>query len=150
MKSIIHPILILISFLFFFQALQGKGVHGLYSKQEPKSKMVTLTYTLIIDQDETAKIEFLFSSDDGATYSPCVSITGDIGDAVTTGRKTAIWDAGADWDLREKVLVLGGSVSGFSNHSGLISTPRNAMSVGEEVSTGGGHMVGFRAIRVQY
>ena len=60
--------------------------------------MVTLTYTLIIDQDETAKIEFLFSSDDGVTYSPCSTITGDVGDSVTTGRKTATWDAGADWD----------------------------------------------------
>ena len=98
MKNIIHPTIILISFLVLFQALQGRGVHGLYSKQEPKSKMVTLTYTLIIDQDETAKIEFLFSSDDGVTYSPCSTITGDVGDSVTTGRKTATWDAGADWD----------------------------------------------------
>ena len=60
--------------------------------------MVTLTYSLILKQDETAKIEFFFSSDDGATYSPCSSITGDVGDAVTPGFKKATWDAGADWD----------------------------------------------------
>ena len=98
MKNMIHPILCLLSFLLFSHGLPGKGVHGLYSKQEPKSKMVTLTYTLIIDEDETATVEFLFSSDDGVTYLPCSTITGDVGDAVTTGRKTATWDAGTDWD----------------------------------------------------
>jgi formylglycine-generating enzyme required for sulfatase activity len=98
MKNTVHALLILMLLFHATQAMHAKGVWGLYSKQRAKSKLVTLTYTLHIDADETAKVEFFFSSDDGANYLPCSTITGDVGDAVTTGSKTAIWDAGADWD----------------------------------------------------
>ena len=97
-KNTVHALLVLMFLFYATQAMHAKGVWGLYSKQQAKSKLVTLTYTLHIDADETAKVEFFFSSDDGANYLPCSTITGDVGDAVTTGSKTAIWDAGADWD----------------------------------------------------
>ena len=90
MKTTVHALLVLMFLFYATQAMHAKGVWGLYSKQQAKSKLVTLTYTLHIDADETAKVEFFFSSDDGANYLPCSTITGDVGDAVTTSIPLAL------------------------------------------------------------
>ena len=51
-------------------------------------------------------------------------------------------------EIREgEVLVVGGNPRGTSTRP---ASPREVMSVGEEISAGGGYGIGFRAIRVRY
>ena len=67
--------------------------------QQNGTKLVNVNYTLALDATTTAFVELWFSYDNGLTYPiHCSSVTGDVDQGVTGGTKTAVWDAGADWN----------------------------------------------------
>ena len=75
-------------------------VENVLATQQPGTKLVTITYDLVFDQNEPVEIEVWYSSNAGAVYDvPCVSLTGDFGSGVMPGAgKTIVWNAGADWN----------------------------------------------------
>ena len=54
-----------------------------------------------METGQTAEVTFTFSHDNGSTFPvACRSITGDAGKGLTSGYKSAVWDAGVDWPLQ--------------------------------------------------
>jgi len=75
-------------------------LNNLSYSQRANSKLVDLSYILNLSQGQTAEISFQFSSDDGLTFPvACKTIRGDVGKGITSGPKSAVWDAGLDWPL---------------------------------------------------
>lgn len=69
--------------------------------QRSDTKLVDLNYRLNLEIGQTAEVTFTFSHDNGSTFPViCRSITGDIGKGLTSGYKSAVWDAGVDWPLQ--------------------------------------------------
>jgi len=75
-------------------------LNNLSYSQRANSKMVDLSYILNLSQGQTAEISFQFSSDDGLTFPvACKTIRGDVGKGITSGPRSAVWDAGLDWPI---------------------------------------------------
>tara|TARA_B110000003_G_C16649520_1_gene533555 strand:+ start:2707 stop:4338 length:1632 start_codon:yes stop_codon:yes gene_type:complete len=75
-------------------------LNNLSYSQRANSKMVDLSYILNLSQGQTAQISFQFSSDDGLTFPvACKTIRGDVGKGITSGPRSAVWDAGLDWPI---------------------------------------------------
>ena len=69
--------------------------------QRAGTKLVDLNYRLTLETGQTAEVTFTFSHDNGSTFPvACRSITGDVGKGLTSGYKSAVWDAGVDWPLQ--------------------------------------------------
>ena len=67
--------------------------------QRPGTKLVDINYTLTLDAGQTAFVEMWFSPDGGLNFPVrCVDVTGDIDANVTSGSKTATWNAESDWN----------------------------------------------------
>ncbi len=89
MKKIILIILVLLT----FGVCTAQNVTNCAFRQV--NKKVEVTYNL----DKTANISLLVSTDGGKTFStPLKHVTGDVGNNVTAGNKTIIWDALAEVD----------------------------------------------------
>lgn len=75
------------------------AVTGVTASQQSGTKLVNVIYTLTLDPVETAFVELWFSYDNGLTYPiHCTAVSGHVNAGMTGGGKTAVWDAGADWD----------------------------------------------------
>ena len=98
-------------------------VTGVTASQRTGTKIVDISYDLVLDAGQTAFVELWFSPDNGLTYPiRCMDIQGDV-DANVTGvptAKSAEWNAESDWDQKftnaGKIRVIatyGDSPSGF-------------------------------------
>ncbi|MCE9615918.1 MAG: formylglycine-generating enzyme family protein [Lentisphaerae bacterium] len=89
-------------------------VTNVVAQQRATTKLVDIHYDVFDADGDTLKIRVEVSDNGGNRYSvPAFSLTGDIGENVTTGaNKHIVWDAGIDWDgeysdeMRVKVLAV--------------------------------------------
>jgi len=97
-------------------------VNGVTASQRTGTKIVDISYDLVLDTGQTAFVELWFSPDNGLTYPiRCMDIQGDVDANVTGGNaKTVEWNAESDWDQKftnaGKIRVIatyGDSPSGF-------------------------------------
>ena len=76
-------------------------VTAVNASQRPGTKIVDITYNLVLDAGQTAFVELWFSPDNGLTYPiRCLDVTGDV-DANVSGipaAKSAEWNAESDWN----------------------------------------------------
>ena len=101
-------------------------VTGVTASQQAGTKLVDVDYNLVLDGGQTAFVELWFSPDNGLTYPvACHAISGDVNASVTGGSKTAVWNAGEDWDHQftqnGKIRVIatyGSEPSGFAGSGG--------------------------------
>jgi hypothetical protein len=94
-------IIIVSSFLLagIFAVAAPPQVTGVTAAQQGGSKLVNVSYNLVLDTDQTAFVELWFSHNNGLTYPiHCSSLEGNHGSGVSAGSKTTVWDAGTDWD----------------------------------------------------
>jgi hypothetical protein len=77
-------------------------VTNVVAAQQVGTKLVNITYNLELDEGETAYVELWFSPDNGLSFPiSAKSVTGSVNAGVTDGAsKTAVWNAGVDWDQR--------------------------------------------------
>ncbi|MDE0821869.1 MAG: SUMF1/EgtB/PvdO family nonheme iron enzyme [Opitutales bacterium] len=77
-------------------------VTNVVATQQVGTKLVNITYNLELDEGETAYVELWFSPDNGLSFPiSAKSVTGSVNAGVNDGAsKTAVWNAGADWDQR--------------------------------------------------
>ena len=77
-------------------------VTNVVAAQQEGTKLVNITYNLELDEGETAYVELWFSPDNGLSFPiSAKSVTGSVNAGVTDGvGKTAVWNAGVDWDQR--------------------------------------------------
>ena len=83
------------------EAVDPPQVKNVTAAQRAGTKLVDISYDLVLDQNETsAFIEAWFSWDNGKTFPiSAAAVTGDSGAGQTTGvGKAIVWDAGVDWD----------------------------------------------------
>ena len=74
-------------------------VTSVTAAQQGGTKLVSVSYNLVLDADQTAFVELWFSHNNGLTYPiHCGSLEGDHGAGLSAGSKTTVWDAGTDWD----------------------------------------------------
>jgi formylglycine-generating enzyme required for sulfatase activity len=89
-------------------------VTNVVAQQRATTKLVDIHYDVFDADGDTLKIRVEVSDNGGNRYSvPAFSLTGDIGENVTTGaNKHIVWDAGVDWDgeysdeMRVKVIAV--------------------------------------------
>ena len=95
---------------------------GVTASQRTGTKIVDITYDLVLDTGQSAFVELWFSPDNGLTYPiRCIDIQGDVDANVTGGNgKTVEWNAESDWDQKftnaGKIRVIatyGDAPSGF-------------------------------------
>ena len=86
---------------FSFAWAKQNVLQDLTYLQRAGTKLVDLNYRLTLETGQTAEVTFTFSHDNGSTFPvACRSITGDVGKGLTSGYKSAVWDAGVDWPLQ--------------------------------------------------
>ena len=86
---------------FSFAWAKQNVLQDLTYLQRAGTKLVDLNYRLTLETGQTAEVTFTFSHDNGSTFPvACRSITGDAGKGLTSGYKSAVWDAGVDWPLQ--------------------------------------------------
>jgi len=89
-------------------------VTNVVAQQRATTKLVDIHYDVFDADGDTLKIRVEVSDNGGNRYSvPAFSLTGDIGENVTTGaNKHIVWNAGVDWDgeysdeMRVKVIAV--------------------------------------------
>ena len=98
------------------------AVSGVTASQRTGTKIVDITYNLVLDTGQSAFVELWFSPDNGLTYPiRCIDIQGDVDANVSGGNgKTVEWNAESDWDQKftnaGKIRVIatyGDAPSGF-------------------------------------
>ncbi len=98
-------------------------VSNVLANQKEGTKLVDITYDLVLEGGQTAYVEVWFSHDDGFTFPISVQATsGDVLAGVQGGTNKSIqWDAEKDWDSRftpkGKIRIIatyGNEPSGFS------------------------------------
>jgi len=98
-------------------------VTGVTASQRTGTKIVDISYNLVLDTGQTAFVELWFSPDNGLTYPiRCMDVNGSV-DANVSGipaAKSVQWNAESDWDQKftnaGKIRVIatyGDSPSGF-------------------------------------
>lgn len=94
----------LIGFVFAsapFSWAKQQVLQDLTYSQRLSTKLVDINYRLSLEAGQTAEVTFTFSHDNGSTFPvECRSVTGDVGKGMTSGNKSAVWDAGVDWPLK--------------------------------------------------
>ncbi|NBV57757.1 MAG: hypothetical protein EBR72_08210, partial [Bacteroidetes bacterium] len=94
----------LIGFVFAsapFSWAKHQVLQDLTYSQRLSTKLVDINYRLSLEAGQTAEVTFTFSHDNGSTFPvECRSVTGDVGKGMTSGNKSAVWDAGVDWPLK--------------------------------------------------
>ena len=94
----------LIGFVFAsapFAWAKQQVLQDLTYSQRLSTKLVDINYRLFLEAGQTAEVTFTFSHDNGSTFPvECLSVTGDVGKGMTSGNKSAVWDAGVDWPLK--------------------------------------------------
>ena len=106
-------------------------VTAVNASQRTGTKIVDITYNLVLDAGQTAFVELWFSPDNGLTYPiRCLDVTGDV-DANVSGipaAKSAEWNAESDWNEKftnaGKIRVIatyGDSPSGFNGSGNTVS-----------------------------
>ena len=94
----------LIGFVFAFAPFswaKQQVLQDLTYSQRLSTKLVDINYRLFFEAGQTAEVTFTFSHDNGSTFPvECRSVTGDVGKGMTSGYKSAVWDAGVDWPLK--------------------------------------------------
>ena len=135
-------------------------VTGVTASQRTGTKIVDISYNLVLDTGQTAFVELWFSPDNGLTYPiRCMDVNGSVDANVTDGNgKLVEWNAESDWDQKftnaGKIRVIatyGDSPSGFggsgSGGSGGNSGSHDAnmkqvpMTLWELMDNGSGTMV---------
>ena len=90
--------------------------------QRPGTKLVDLNYTLALDPGQTAFVEMWFSPDNGLNFPiQCINVTGDVGPNISSGSKSATWNAEIDWNQQftsngriRVIATYGNQPSGFT------------------------------------
>ena len=98
-------------------------VSGITASQRANTKIVDVTYNLVLDAGQKAFVELWFSPDNGLTFPVrCVDVSGHVDSNVTAGNNKAVeWNAESDWNQQftahGKIRVIatyGDQPSGFS------------------------------------
>ena len=101
-------------------------VTAVNASQQSGTKLVDITYNLVLDPGQSAFVEMWFSPDNGLNFPiRCIDVNGSIDSNVTSGSKTATWNAESDWNQQftsnGKIRVIatyGNQPSGFSGSGG--------------------------------
>jgi len=80
------------------------AVTNLVAQQRPGTKLVDVTYDVISDVTNSVQISLTVMN--GSVSIPSQTVTGDIGVVPPGTGKTAVWDAGADWNGQSGELTL--------------------------------------------
>ena len=133
----------LLSFLPLKTLSAEPVVSEVFAKQRAGTKLVDINYTLLLDSNLTAYVGMWFSSDNGLNYLiKCESVTGDIGAGISSGNKSVVWDAGADWDERFtnngkiRVIAREGNIAPDLNSS-LSTNNSHSVTIEWDLSLGG-------------
>ena len=98
-------------------------VSNIIASQRAGTKLVDITYDLVLDSGQTAFVELWFSPDNGLTFPVrCTAVSNDVNASVSPGTgKSVVWNAEADWDQQftnnGKIRVIatyGNEASGFA------------------------------------
>ena len=89
--------------VFLLLAISSRGAAPVVSnvsvQQRSGTELVDINYTLSLDSSSSATVRMWFSSDNGANFTiKCESITGDVGQGISEGNRSAVWDGGTDWN----------------------------------------------------
>ena len=106
-------------------------VTGVTASQRTGTKIVDISYNLVLDTGQSAFVEIWFSPDNGLTYPiRCMDVAGDV-DANVTGipaAKSAEWNAESDWNQKftnaGKIRVIatyGNAPSGFNGSGNTVN-----------------------------
>ena len=106
--------------------------------QRPGTKLVDLNYTLALDPGQTAFVEMWFSPDNGLNFPiQCINVMGDVGPNMSSGSKSATWNAEIDWDQQftsngriRVIATYGNQPSGFTGSGTGNSTNSSGQATG--------------------
>lgn len=101
LRSLMKPVLSLSCLLAFTVSAIAAApvVTNVTAAQRPGSKLVDITYTVNDGDGDSMTIGVEISGDGGLTYTiPATALSGNVGAGVTSGNRSIVWNAGADWN----------------------------------------------------